>query len=112
MSHPLEKTLGRCFSAQDVADYLQCDVTTVYRNYVQLGGVRLGKVYKFFEQGVVNAILQQTAQEVARPDKARREEVPPFVRYETAGKSLGDSKVRISRKAKQTTGADPHNIFG
>lgn len=51
MSHPLEKTLGRCFSAQDVADYLQCDVTTVYRNYVQLGGVRLGKVYKFFEQG-------------------------------------------------------------
>lgn len=112
MSHPLEQTLGRCLSAREVADYLQCDITTVYRNYRELGGIKLGKTYKFFEQGLLNALLQQTAREVAGTSEVRREEIPQTVRYETVGEILGNRKVIISRKANHSAGVDPHNIFG
>ncbi|MCI5156926.1 MAG: hypothetical protein D3906_00530 [Candidatus Electrothrix sp. AUS1_2] len=112
MSHPLEKTLGRCFTARQVADYLQCDISTVYRHYSELGGVKLGKTYKFFEQGLVNALLQQATREVARSGQTRREEIPQIVQYQVGSETLGDRKTGCSPITGQSTGGDPHNIFG
>jgi len=65
----IEEYLGHCISAREVSDYLQCDITTVYRNYKILGGLKMGKCYKFFEKGLVEAILQQKIPHVG-PEKA------------------------------------------
>ncbi|MCI5158777.1 MAG: hypothetical protein D3906_10135, partial [Candidatus Electrothrix sp. AUS1_2] len=76
MSAHLEKYLGRCISARDVADYLQCDISTVYRNYAQLGGIKFGHSYRFFEQRLIDAVLQQTAEKMDSSGYRSRKEVP------------------------------------
>jgi hypothetical protein len=56
MSDLLQHHLGRCLSAQQVAIFLQVDISTVYRNYLELGGVKVGSTYKFFEQNLLQAL--------------------------------------------------------
>lgn len=78
----LEEYLGHCISAREVADYLQCDITTVYRNYKILGGLKMGKCYKFFEKGLVESILQQKIPDVGlekavwKPSSKKAQPVP------------------------------------
>jgi hypothetical protein len=59
----LKNKLGESMTAQEVADYLKLDVKTVRMRYEELGGVRIGHKYLFFENLIVkevsNAILQQ-----------------------------------------------------
>lgn len=56
MSDLLTQHLGRCLSAQQVASFLDVDITTIYRNYLDLGGVKIGSTYKFFEQNLIQAL--------------------------------------------------------
>ena len=67
MNPKLEKHLGKPLSAAEVAEYLQCDISTVYRNYQNLGGIRIGCIYRFFEQRLINALLGQTEKNSSVP---------------------------------------------
>ena len=60
MTPYLDAHLGRCMSAGEVAGFLRCDVSTVYRMYAELGGIKLGASYKFFERSLTDALLRQT----------------------------------------------------
>ena len=64
MNSFLQETLGNCLTAREMADYLGCDITTVYRNYKSLGGIRIGSSYRFFEKRIIDAVLGRTLLEV------------------------------------------------
>jgi DNA-directed RNA polymerase specialized sigma subunit len=51
-----EEQLGRVPRPQELADFLGVDEKRVRQYYVELGGIRLGRLYVFFEQEVINAI--------------------------------------------------------
>lgn len=116
MSEHIQEHLGRCMSAREVADYLQCDITTVYSNYLKLGGFKLGKSYKFFERVLVNALLQRTTQKVAGASQIRRQEVPQVVSHQAGSQTLGKRKedsFAIKPSIKHcAAGTDLHDIFG
>ena len=55
----LQEELGKALCAQEVATYLGMDVKFVRKNYQSLGGVRLGRHYRFFERRLINAISNE-----------------------------------------------------
>jgi hypothetical protein len=56
----LDKTLGKRLTAKNVASYLELDVSVVRKHYAELGGVRIGRQYLFFENLIVKAIERKT----------------------------------------------------
>ena len=68
----LEKDLGKALRTQDVAEYLGVDIKTVRKYYRELGGIRLGRHYRFFEKEIFNAIQKKTAMD--RPSEERGNE--------------------------------------
>lgn len=58
MNH-LEQSLGKALRTKDVAEYLGCNVKTVIEHYQELGGIRLGRQYRFFEKEIINAISKR-----------------------------------------------------
>jgi DNA-directed RNA polymerase specialized sigma subunit len=89
----LEKQLGRPLKAKQIAEYLGVDVKTVRQYHRQLGGIRLGRHYLFFEREVINAI--QKERQVGSSSKKKRKE---------KGENISDKKRRNSmgkRRAKE-----------
>jgi len=68
----IEKQLGRVLSAKDLSEILGADEKTIRKYYQRLGGIRIGRHYKFFEKEVINAV--QTWNEIHWTDKEEREE--------------------------------------
>lgn len=103
----LKNELGRCLSAQDVANYLDVDVKTVRVYYRELGGMRLGRHYKFFEKEVVNAV--QERKEMESPSAQGRTETGENIRHEKGGDRLGNQN---AEKARRRVGReDTHGLF-
>lgn len=55
----LDKHIGKPLNTKQVANYLGVDEKTVRQYYEQLGGIRLGKKYIFFERRLIVAIQTQ-----------------------------------------------------
>ena len=110
--HPLlEKHLGQVLSAADVAEYLQCDITTVYRNYKALGGVRIGTAYRFFEQRLINALLGQEEKNLDRPDKISEKKVSILSAKQKRSEKVGSEKTSRIDRAATVPLADPHDLL-
>ncbi len=104
----MNEKLGRSMSAKQIAAYLMIDVKTVRKYYRELGGIRIGRRYLFFEEEVYNAI--QTRKEVYRTDKEGRKEERESIQDQKSSIGLGSrdaAKVR-RRLARE----DKHNLFG
>jgi excisionase family DNA binding protein len=71
--YQLEQGLGKALRAQEIAQYLDVDVKTVRKYYHELGGIRLGRHYRFFEKEIYYAIQKRT--KVGRPSKEREPEI-------------------------------------
>ena len=56
----IQENLGQTLSTKAVAKLLGLDVKTVRQYYRELGGMRLGRRYLFFERSIVNAIQKRT----------------------------------------------------
>lgn len=56
----LTETLGKRLTAQEVAEYLGVDAETVRRYYNSLGGIRLGRLFLFFENLIIQAIKENS----------------------------------------------------
>lgn len=52
----LEEQLGQALRPQEVAEFLGVDEKTVRQYHKELGGIRLGRLYVFFEMEVLHAI--------------------------------------------------------
>ena len=59
----MEKELGKRLTSDELVIFLGVNVKTVRQYYRELGGIRLGSRYIFFEKGVVNAISKKREME-------------------------------------------------
>jgi hypothetical protein len=104
----LEKELGKALSAKEVAQYLDLDVKTVIKYHQQLGGIRLGRHYRFFEKEIINAIQKRT--EMDCPSKEGREQAEQGVFSEEGCHSVGNEDAARTRRRLERE--DRHDIFG
>ena len=68
----IDNTLGKALRTKDVAQYTGLDGKTVRKYYQELGGMRLGRRYVFFERRLIDAIQKRT--EMDSPSAERGEE--------------------------------------
>ena len=109
--HPLlEKHLGKILSAAEVAEYFDCSLVTVYRNYRAFGGVRIGSSYKFFEQRIINAVLGQTEAEVDCSSVFSGQKVSVLLSEKNRCCKVGSQNETGKRKLP-VQAADPHGLL-
>lgn len=77
----LAERLGDAMKAEDMARYLQVGVRTVIKHFKELGGIRLGRQYFFFEREVIDAV-----------QKRRKMDGPSESEWEEEGKNLSDEE--------------------
>jgi len=104
----LEKELGKALKAEEVAHYIEVDVKTVRKYYQRLGGIRLGRNYRFFEKEICNAIQKRT--EMDSPSEEGREEVEQGVPDEERCHRVGDENAAKTRRRLERE--DRHDILG
>ena len=106
--HLLNDELVRRMSAEEVANYLGLDEKTVRQYYRELGGMRLGRLFLFFERSVLNALQKRT--EMDCPSAEGREETGEGVSDEEA--SIGVGKQDAAKTRKRVEREDRHGLFG
>jgi len=104
----LEEQLGRVLRPQELAEFLNVDEKTVPQYYRELGGMRLGRLYVFFEKEVVHAI-QKRSQMGGRSEE-EREEKTGNLQDQDRGPGLGNG---MEKKASRRLGGirDDHGIL-
>ena len=105
----LEKELGKVMSAQDVANYLGLDVKTVRKHYEQLGGIRLGRSYRFFERSIIYA-MEDEKWPIQGPSEGKRKQERKNIQDEKGGSELGEHDEAKARKRLERD--DRHNLLG
>ena len=70
----LADKLGSVLNTKEVAKYLGVDEKTVRRYAPMLGGIRIGKNWKFFERRVIDAVLRQEQKEMDSPSNETGQE--------------------------------------
>lgn len=108
--------LGKPMSARQVAAYLNIDVKTARKYYQELGGVRIGSRYRFFEMEVYDAVRKNRVEEqqgnkgLDRAGKEGQREEAKTIQAEERGRGLGsEDEKSIKRRLEQK---DRHGIFG
>jgi len=104
----IEKNLGRALSVKDVAEYLNLDETTVRHYYHELGGIRLGRRYRFFERRIIDAIQKRNLMD--SPSEAEREKKRENIQDEKGGDGMGIKDAGKDRK--RLAREDRHGLFG
>lgn len=112
----LNRKLGQSMSTSDVAEYLNIDVKTVRKYYRNLGGIRIGRRYVFFEEEVCNAIQKNRTEEqqkencLDRTSQKRRQKEGEAIQNEERGRGMGSEDERsIKRRLAKK---DKHGLFG
>ena len=104
----MNEKLGRPMTAKQVAAYLKIDVKTARKYYRELGGIRIGRRYLFFEEEVYNAI--QKRNEVCRTNEEGRKEEREGLQEQKSSSILGSrDAAKIRRRLVRE---DKHNLFG
>lgn len=112
----IDKKLGRLMSAQEVAAYFDIDVKTARKYYQELGGMRIGSRYKFFEMEVCNAVQKIGSQgrkdtnRIYRTSEEEREEGGKTIQDEKRGSDVGVENEKLVRKRLEQK--DRHGLFG
>jgi hypothetical protein len=104
----IRENLGQTLSARAVAELLKLDVKTVRQYYRELGGMRLGRRYLFFERSVVNAIQKRT--ELDSPSAEKWKETGEGVFDEETSTDVGSQDEAKTRKRMEQE--DRHGLFG
>ena len=99
---------GRRLTAKEVAEKIGVDVKTVRANYLELGGMRLGRQYVFFERRLNNAIQERT--EMDCPGAERGAQKGEGFSEERGSVDLGSQNEAKTRQRVERE--DRHNLFG
>ena len=103
----IEEELGRVLSTKELSEILGADEKTIRKYYQRLGGIRIGRHYKFFEKEVINAV--QTWNEVYRTNKEEQTEKRKGVSDEERSSRLGSQNEAKARKRVERE--DKHGLF-
>ncbi len=103
-------------STTEVSKYLNIDVKTVRKYYRELGGMRIGRRYIFFEEEVCNAIQKNRVEEqqeencLDRTGEERGQKEGKTIQDEERSRSVGsDDERSIKRRLAEK---DNHGLFG
>jgi hypothetical protein len=107
--------LGRRLTPQEVAKKLNLDYQTVLKYYREIGGMRLGRIFLFFENRIVQALGKESDHALQEREKMGRggyacgpEEIQEISEKERSA-VLG---VRTKkRELRRLVKADPHGVF-
>lgn len=86
----MKSDLGKVLTARQVADYLCLDVNTIRKYYKELGGVRVGAAYRFFERTLTDAILRQTQEKTCWANQDKRTIYSKILPHGEGGVQVGD----------------------
>lgn len=103
----IEQELGKRLTTNEVAEFLGIDKKTVRANYDKLGGMRLGRLYLFFERSIINAIQKET--QMDSPSAEGWEEEGESVSDEETGFDVGSQNEAKTRQRVEQE--DRHNLF-
>jgi excisionase family DNA binding protein len=84
----LEKSLGKALTAKELAEYLGVSEKAIRENYQQLGGVRIGRHYRFFERRILNA-LEKRQEQIYRSGKTSKSAQGTCVFHPEGSEGLG-----------------------
>lgn len=99
---------GKRMTAKEVAEKINVDVKTVRANYHELGGMRLGRQYVFFERRLNNAIQERT--EMDCPSAERGAETGEGISEEGGSVDVGSQNEAKTRRRVERE--DRHGLFG
>jgi hypothetical protein len=99
--------IDKRLTAEEVAALMKVNVKKVRSMYKDLGGMRLGRNYLFFERRVKDAIQKRT--EVDSPSAEGREATGEGVSEKEAGIRLGGQDAAKARKRMERE--DRHGLF-
>jgi len=115
MTQYLKKELGKNLSPKEVASFFQLDVRTVRKYYVELGGLKLGRIIMFFENRIVQALERGVNHAIQTREKMGcRSNAPGDETIEEVPEQERSSEVGVRTKTsqlKRLVKADPHGIF-
>lgn len=108
--------LGESLTAHEVSRMFNLDVKTVRKYYRELGGIRIGRLYKFFEQEVINAIQKnrikkrEDTDHLYRSGEEKRTTEGEEIQNKKRGFGMGIYDEKCGRR--NLAERDTHNIFG
>ena len=111
------ETLGKPLTAEQVRQVLGIGINQVYANAQEIGGVRIGKKWVFFEQNVLAALRrdnadQSTKQEDGKIRVVRESDAPREVVHEKAPIKAGCAKMGAGDKGRTGKPAvNRHGLF-
>ena len=104
----LEETLGKAISVKELANYLNISEKIVRENYQQLGGIRIGRHYRFFERRILNA-LEKRQEQIYSADQKERSTQREGISDPEGGKKVGIGNEKNARRPMERQ--DKHNLF-
>lgn len=104
----LHEKLGKAMTVEEVAEYLSLDHKTVRKYFRELGGVRVGRAYRFFEMEVIHAL--QTRKGLDGSNPAQREKAQKDFSHQIGSNRLGGES-KGKHTAPAFTEKDSHGIF-
>jgi len=95
-----EKGLGKSVTPKELSEYLGVNVKLVRQNYKQLGGMRLGYRFIFFEKGVENAIRKEW--EMESPSEEERKEKGKDLQDKEGSTGMGEQNTSVRKRMEKT----------
>ena len=104
----LEKILGEVITVKQVADYLNINEKTVREHFQELGGIRIGRQYKFFERGIIDAIQKSQKQIYSASQEEQSAPGKGIQLIEIGQKLGGPAKKNVRRRMERD---DRHGLL-
>ena len=103
----LNNKLGQALNTKQVSEYLSLDPKTVRKYYRELGGIRLGRHYRFFEKEICNAIQERTKMDC--PSEEGRGTTEQSLSHEEGSNGLGSQDAAKTRE--RLVKEDRHGLY-
>ena len=106
----IEQHLGRVLKTKQVAELLKLSEKTVRDHYLDFGGIKIGRHYRFFERSIIDAIQKQTEEQVYSSVQAGKDQERESLQHNERGQGMGS---RNEKNARQSLGRDEdrHNLL-
>ena len=104
----LEEYLGRALSTKQVANYLNIKEKTVREHFQELGGIRLGRHFKFFERRIIDALEKR--EEIYSASQEERSAEREGISDPEGSESMGSQDEKAERRRLER-GNDRHGLF-